>query len=453
MQARLVGAAALLAAAVTPAQVFVVDDDGGPGVDYTDLPAAIAAVPSGSVLRVRPGDYTHFALAGKSLTIVGDDRDTVRVALYEGDPIAPTRVTTTIGPTAPGEVVVLSDLTMAGNVGFPPILTYPVTAHRVQDTMGRVVMTRVSTDYLEVERADDVHLLDVAIEGSPPFFQYLRQYGHSLHLIDSNVELAHSTVRGQDGIIRGGFEPAENAGDDGIKAESSRLVLVATDVRGGEGGVSQGAWFQGFDGGHAIELESCSTLIAMDSTLVGGNAFVFDPRWLATAGSGIEASADSTARVEGSIPQAGVVGPYTIATPPWIGPVTVNQDSTPAIGRLLGRQAKGTPLTFSLEAAPGSVAYLHFSFTTQHLPLEPELAGSLFVVPQTVLPLGVVPPSGRLSLRVTIPSWWPTDVPLYSQWTTAEPSGAGWASNSMLLLVPSGRDAVEALHWPLTGEH
>lgn len=67
---RLAAVIALVAAA--PAQTFVVDASNGPGTDYTDLPAAIAAVPDGATLIVRAGNYSAAWVQLKSLTILGE---------------------------------------------------------------------------------------------------------------------------------------------------------------------------------------------------------------------------------------------------------------------------------------------------------------------------------------------------------------------------------------------
>lgn len=61
----------------TAAQTFVVDAANGPGASFTDLPAAIATVPDGAILVVRPGGYTQFSIDGKSLSILADTAVTV----------------------------------------------------------------------------------------------------------------------------------------------------------------------------------------------------------------------------------------------------------------------------------------------------------------------------------------------------------------------------------------
>jgi len=52
------------------AQTFIVDAANGPGTNYTDLPAAVAAVPDGAVLLVRPGTYKPVRLNGKGMSIL-----------------------------------------------------------------------------------------------------------------------------------------------------------------------------------------------------------------------------------------------------------------------------------------------------------------------------------------------------------------------------------------------
>lgn len=50
---------------------WIVDAQLGPGAQFADLPAAVAAAVSGDTILVRAGTYTGFTLAGKALTIRG----------------------------------------------------------------------------------------------------------------------------------------------------------------------------------------------------------------------------------------------------------------------------------------------------------------------------------------------------------------------------------------------
>ncbi|MCA8951562.1 MAG: hypothetical protein KDE27_18795 [Planctomycetes bacterium] len=60
-----------LSAVPASAQTFVVDVNNGPGTNYTEIAAAVAAVPDGAVLEVRPGTYDPFQIRDKSLTVLG----------------------------------------------------------------------------------------------------------------------------------------------------------------------------------------------------------------------------------------------------------------------------------------------------------------------------------------------------------------------------------------------
>ncbi len=65
----LLGMSALLAAPAS-ATTWIVDDDGGAGVNFTDIPPAIAAASAGDVILVLGGAYSGFVL-NKPLVIVG----------------------------------------------------------------------------------------------------------------------------------------------------------------------------------------------------------------------------------------------------------------------------------------------------------------------------------------------------------------------------------------------
>lgn len=67
--------ACLLLASLAPAQVgttYIVDVQGGPGVDFTSLGTAAASVPDGSTLVVRELGFEDLLIDGKSLTILGE---------------------------------------------------------------------------------------------------------------------------------------------------------------------------------------------------------------------------------------------------------------------------------------------------------------------------------------------------------------------------------------------
>ena len=96
--------AALILAASAATQTFVVDVNTGPGTNFTAIAAAIAAVPDGAVLEVRPGVYQPFLIQGKSLAVLGTTGVTVDGSATLGGS------TVAIGGLASNQAVVLRQL-------------------------------------------------------------------------------------------------------------------------------------------------------------------------------------------------------------------------------------------------------------------------------------------------------------------------------------------------------
>jgi len=58
-------------------QTFVVDAAGGPGSQFTQIAAALAAVPDGATLLVRPGAYQGFSISAQGVSILGESPVTI----------------------------------------------------------------------------------------------------------------------------------------------------------------------------------------------------------------------------------------------------------------------------------------------------------------------------------------------------------------------------------------
>jgi hypothetical protein len=102
MESRRLLAAVPMLALPLAAQVFVVDASNGPGANFTSIAAAVAAVPDGAILRVRPGNYDAFRIDGKSLTVLNEG------GLITGPP---TGANVTVANLAATQSVVLRGLT------------------------------------------------------------------------------------------------------------------------------------------------------------------------------------------------------------------------------------------------------------------------------------------------------------------------------------------------------
>ena len=69
----------LLVPSAEAGQVLVVDDDGGAGVGFTEIQAAVDAAADGDVVLVRSGTYAPFQVVGKGVTVLSDVEQTVVV--------------------------------------------------------------------------------------------------------------------------------------------------------------------------------------------------------------------------------------------------------------------------------------------------------------------------------------------------------------------------------------
>jgi hypothetical protein len=92
---------------------WIVDANNGPGTNFLDLPAAVAAAQSGDTILVRAGTYTRFAVSGKALTIRGAGASSTIVALAPVGALAGASVV--ISATPPGETFYLGGLTVRSN--------------------------------------------------------------------------------------------------------------------------------------------------------------------------------------------------------------------------------------------------------------------------------------------------------------------------------------------------
>ncbi|MEQ1895068.1 MAG: hypothetical protein ABL998_21220, partial [Planctomycetota bacterium] len=209
---------------------FVVDDNGGAGVDFTDLPPAIAAAADGDRVLVRAGSYTHFELAGKGLVLLGDGASTrVENAGQLG-------MRSTIADLPRGSHAYLEALTFTG-LGFQELR-------------------------LEVRGATTrAALKDVTIEG--PVEDFFGRAG-------LNVDAAEVVL--QDCAVLGGhgYSPLPSSGGPGGRGlfahPGARVLAFGTQFLGGIGA----AGYQGAgNGGPALALEDAFALFA-DCEVRGG---------------------------------------------------------------------------------------------------------------------------------------------------------------------------------------
>jgi len=74
----------LACAGMATGETWVVDDDGGAGVNYTTIQDAVNASSAGDTIEVRSGTYVENVDVNKRLTLIGDGADVVTVCAEDG---------------------------------------------------------------------------------------------------------------------------------------------------------------------------------------------------------------------------------------------------------------------------------------------------------------------------------------------------------------------------------
>lgn len=248
---RLASSVALFAAPAL-ADVYVVDDDGGPGVDFTDLPPAIAAAQPGDVLLVQDGSYSGFTL-NEGVSIVGQG-DAVKVLGAATVSLLPS------GQTASLVRLDLARLSLLGDAGLVLLDDVSVLGN--------------STDgaALTVNGCTDVRGIGVTswFSGAGP--QVFVPTGHALTLDNARLELNASSLQGRWGFYGGDLGDGGAGGHGARLGNNGWLHLVLSEVAGGPGGDGSQLCFpvgtNGGTGGDALQLNITSKAFAMGTPSV-----------------------------------------------------------------------------------------------------------------------------------------------------------------------------------------
>ena len=351
--------ALLLLAAMSPARAgtWIVDQNGGPGVHFTDIPPAISAAVAGDVILVRGGTYSPFSL-NKGLAIIGRTG-----AAPTGTVIAASTPATTITIPA-GELGLLCDLTL--------------TKLSIIQSAGVVVTDRVVWTSLTASQSADVR-----IHRSP---------SKEVLMTNSHFEIASSTLNG-------------SFGTDAIRILGSSQGLVArTSCRGGNGRDAQ--LFDPNDaesGGAGISLwflGQMPTLVLAGgdvSTIQGG-----DGGWHPNGNHGWDADGflnymsggwrSGCTFIPGNRIGNGAIGVRHLAGP---GSFDMQVDPNDPTLELVGTPSYGESVLLNVYATPGSTVRVNLG--SPLIQPTPGVRVDKLVSPDSTLLLGVVPQSGVVS--------------------------------------------------------
>ncbi len=346
------------------ANTYTVDDTPGPGVDFADIPAAIAFAQAGDVLIVRAGNYSGFVL-DKALVIVGT------LGASTSGPIEVRNV-----PAGPRVVVVAitTQRFVVDNCSAPVVLQElgnPSTSSITNSVDVRVARTTISTP------------IDDSLD--------------ALALTNSRLEFVDGQIRGHDAPPFGvpfGWAPG---GGIAVKMSSARFVASKALLQGGGGSLEFTQGTQAGGGGVTLDMGGTSTgvLVGPGSTLVGSgggvNWYYSECGYDACGGYGAYGVGNlSTLVVSGA-----TTGLYPCSfglhcityTAPLTSGVQFYEPSTQPSLATTGVPTRGASITFVVSGEVGSVATLTL--------------GRGFVVGPLGIPwIEALVPAGRISASV-----------------------------------------------------
>ena len=380
--ARLVALGLLLAASAPFAaaqDVWVVDDDGGPGVDAINVIAGVSLAAPGDIVLIRSGDYGGVTIDGKGISLVADAGAVVKLKPSEAS-------------EKPGLVV--------RNV--------PAGQRVLIFGLGFTNANAVSSIVLE-DNAGSVWLEQCLVGVGRP----------AVSVADcAAVTLRDCTATGHFSSITGPsftVAPASPA----VEASGSSVALDGCTLTGGKGHDAAGALpvIGATPGAAAVAIES-GTLFVGRSTLTGGvggkglsvAATCYNPK---VGGPGLLLGAsDPTARLIDALLVVGASGTPVPGCPPAGSappPVVVQSGAVATLsghGPELGTSTpvrEGQLVSVTIEGAPGSAVLLAFSLGSGVHAL-PSLSGTLgLAAPLNVQSLGALPGGGSLLLQATVP--------------------------------------------------
>lgn len=408
--------ALLILAPAAFANTFVIDDDGGPSVDFTDLPPAIAAAAPGDVLLVRAGNYTSFTLS-KGILILG------AAGAFVGGPSS----VIAVDSVPAGQIAVLADL-KTGTL-------------RVKDCTGTVVAQRVTAAF-EVQRSRDVRMWKVTGVGAS-----FPSFGAALDARDSRVEVVDSMLSGRQGL----FYPGSygDPGSPGVSASGAgfgarHLVhLALTSCRGGRGamgGNSFGFPLPAGNGGPGVVLSTgqvCDLVIAGGdvASILGGEGGLAPLQCLGTRGGDALSVSSPAARISGMtlLPGVGCAGTGAQIYAPDPSNVSIAPLVDPTLD-IAGEVLPGAAVTVRVRSEPGSRAFVYIG--RKPIVSADGFAGiERLVEVLRPLRLGLIPASGAVVYTQSIPVRARVGTSFYLQGAVILPTGEYRRTNSIAMIV------------------
>lgn len=249
-------ALSLMLAAPATADVLVVDDDLGPGVDFQHPVSAIAAASDGDVVLVKAGTYAP--LFGTPPTVPEIDGKSLSLVADAGASVVFAQMPVTIRNLSAGQSVTVRGIRMAQSLMSVESCDGPVWIEDV--VFEPPIFTNVNGDpAVDAVGVASLALLRCELVGSPGSLGVLRN-GAGLRAFDS-------TVSAYDCAFVGGnaHDPVDgDTGEDGARLNGGSLFASGCSFEGGDGHL-------GFPGGAGLRLATgFPTARLLDSDFQGG---------------------------------------------------------------------------------------------------------------------------------------------------------------------------------------
>lgn len=385
---------------------WVVDAAAGPGSNFTDLPAAIAAAAPGDTILVLPGTYSAFALAGKGVAIRGAGRG---ITIVNGP-------SNTVGATPAGFTDLLSGMTLHGGLNAQVGAVLTLTDCEIIGTSG------VNGGYLGLyAHACQVFALRCSFRGGdaigpPSPFTATMSGGHGAYVSSTRFAASECTFVGGD-VPNPGGGPSYAGGGAWLDS-STTARLNACSLTGGStsgwGIAGDGAYVRtdtrvDVDGGPANVIARGSGLIPGGP--LGGNAI----------------------RVEAGAPFSHVIvrGTVTLSGPVY-GPVTLGAPSLPRLSVDAATLASGEtdstqPVTVRFDGQTPSMAFVFLlGFRPSYTPVQAPFFGDLLMdLSASALMSGPLDLAGQFQFAFVPLSIFggPVPFPFYMQFAVLEANG------------------------------
>lgn len=397
------------------AGTFVIDDDGGVGVDFQDIQSAILAANHGDILIVRDGDYAGFTL-DRGLTIIAAETN---FSANIDSTITITGVPNPRRALLSGLITDVINITSnPGHVILDHVVTYPPLG------LGAGI---------SINQCEDVRLYECTV--TMPWVMSREDVRNGVQVVNSRFEAIDCYFEGAEGWELDdcwSSNPVGGNGSDGVWATSGSFVaLFSSSCVGGWGGSSPKfcEWTDadGGDGGDGLFLRGASRAVVVgesSDTLAWGPAG-YGEAFDGNRGTGLVLNGGSAVRISGVTVTNHAIQAGSVMTTPVL--------DDPFLQRT-GLLKAGEQQTFTIHGQPGDVVTFYIG-RSPTITVDPLQEMDDLVSHERAYTLGVIPPSGRKTFVFTIPTWFPTAFHFFVQAATTNSSGERLLTNSMPIVL------------------